>query len=99
MDLKTLLSLPVDKLRAEAAKIEGLEGIKNMDRKQLITVIAKANNIKLPEGVGYTEEGLKKKALVSALKAKRKAKVKDGKFDEARVCRAQMKRALRDMNA
>ncbi len=99
MDLKALLAMPVAKLRDEAGKIEGLTGVKNMDKKQLLSAIAKRDDIKLPANLTYSEEGLKVKAKVSELKAKRKALVKEGKFAAARAARKHMKRALRDMNA
>ena len=97
MDLKTLVALPLTKLREEALKLEGLHGVHGMDKDALIEALAGANEIKLPKGLVISEAGRKLKPLVVKLKARRRVQVGDKKFVEARVTRKQLRRTVRQM--
>lgn len=97
MDLKSLLALPLNKLRDEALKVEGLQGVHTMDRDAMIEALAGANEIKLPVGLVLSEAGRKLKPQVAKLKARRRKEAGDSKFVEARVTRSQLRRAVRKM--
>ena len=99
MDLKTLLALPLTKLREEALKAEGIHGVHGMDKDALVEALAKVNELELPRGQVLSEAGRKLKPLAAKLKARRREQVAKREFAQARLTRRQMRRTLRRMRS
>ena len=49
MELKDLEKMKVDELRAEASKLEGVDGVKTMKKQELIDLLCEKLNIQRPE--------------------------------------------------
>lgn len=71
MDAKDLYRMNVIKLREEAMKIPGIQGVTAMKKEQLIRLLAETHGIVLEARKGGEEEMKTLKKRIRALKAKR----------------------------
>ncbi len=96
MDARDLEKMTTPKLREEALKIEGLQGVHGMNKEELIGVLKAQYGIKdVPTAKGPSASRRETKAKIRDLKAARRRSSQAGDRKRAEIFRKKVKRLKR----